>query len=153
MATKPFKDSHFAVFPPELIRPCILAGCPQTVCVKCGHPHVRVVNKVAGESKECPKTQASHEARGGYGKPTGTIGKSGSGRVDGYTETIGWKPTCECNAGTKKGIVLDPFGGSGTTAEVAGEENRDSIVIELNPEYIKLIEKRTSKPVQKKLFE
>lgn len=27
--TKPFKDAHFAVFPPKLIEPCILAGCPK----------------------------------------------------------------------------------------------------------------------------
>lgn len=27
--TKPFKGSHFATFPPELIRPCIRAGCPK----------------------------------------------------------------------------------------------------------------------------
>lgn len=27
--TKPFKGSHFATFPPELIRPCIRAGCPE----------------------------------------------------------------------------------------------------------------------------
>lgn len=26
VATKPFRDAHFATFPPELIRPCILAG-------------------------------------------------------------------------------------------------------------------------------
>lgn len=26
--TAPFKDAHFATFPPALIRPCILAGCP-----------------------------------------------------------------------------------------------------------------------------
>lgn len=25
---KPFKGAHFATFPPDLIRPCILAGCP-----------------------------------------------------------------------------------------------------------------------------
>ncbi|TIW05337.1 MAG: site-specific DNA-methyltransferase [Mesorhizobium sp.] len=25
---KPFKAAHFATFPPDLIRPCILAGCP-----------------------------------------------------------------------------------------------------------------------------
>lgn len=25
---KPYKEAHFATFPPELIRPCILAGCP-----------------------------------------------------------------------------------------------------------------------------
>lgn len=28
VATKPFKDAHFATFPPDLIEPCILAGCP-----------------------------------------------------------------------------------------------------------------------------
>ena len=28
VATKPFKEAHFAVFPPALIEPCILAGCP-----------------------------------------------------------------------------------------------------------------------------
>ena len=28
VATKPFKEAHFATFPPDLIRPCILAGCP-----------------------------------------------------------------------------------------------------------------------------
>lgn len=27
--TKPFPGAHFAVFPPDLIRPCILAGCPE----------------------------------------------------------------------------------------------------------------------------
>ena len=28
VATKPFKEAHFATFPPELIEPCVLAGCP-----------------------------------------------------------------------------------------------------------------------------
>lgn len=27
--TRPFKEAHFAVFPPDLIKPCILAGCPK----------------------------------------------------------------------------------------------------------------------------
>ena len=26
--TRPFKGTHFAVFPPKLVEPCILAGCP-----------------------------------------------------------------------------------------------------------------------------
>lgn len=26
--TRPFKEAHFATYPPELIEPCILAGCP-----------------------------------------------------------------------------------------------------------------------------
>ena len=27
--TKPFKEAHFATYPPDLIKPCILAGCPE----------------------------------------------------------------------------------------------------------------------------
>ncbi len=40
------------------------------------------------------------------------------------------------------GIVLDPFAGSGTTGKVAKELNRRSILIELQPAFIKLITKR-----------
>ena len=42
----------------------------------------------------------------------------------------------------KDGIVLDPFMGAGTTAKVAQEFGRHYLGIELNPEYIKLAEKR-----------
>lgn len=46
------------------------------------------------------------------------------------------------------GIILDPFMGSGTTAFTAKKLNRNYIGIELNPEYIKIAEKRLAKPVQ-----
>lgn len=36
IAPKPFRDAHFATFPPELARRCILAGTPETVCAACG---------------------------------------------------------------------------------------------------------------------
>jgi len=42
------------------------------------------------------------------------------------------------------GVVLDAFGGSGTTAEVALTNNRAAIICELNPQYAKLIDKRTA---------
>jgi DNA modification methylase len=29
VATKPFKGAHFATFPPDLIEPCVLSGCPE----------------------------------------------------------------------------------------------------------------------------
>jgi DNA modification methylase len=45
------------------------------------------------------------------------------------------------------GIVLDPFAGSGTTGAVARALGRSSIMIELNPEYVKLIEERTESKV------
>lgn len=79
ITVKPYREAHFATYPPELIRPCILAGCP------------------------------------------------------------------------KGGVVLDPFGGSGTTASVANEEGRDAILCELNQEYIPLINKRLSE-IQPSLF-
>jgi len=28
VATKPYSEAHFATFPPDLIKPCVLAGCP-----------------------------------------------------------------------------------------------------------------------------
>lgn len=80
VATRPYKGSHFATFPPDLIRPCVLAGCP------------------AG------------------------------------------------------GTVLDPFGGSGTTAQVANEHERNAVLCELNPEYIPLIEKRLGIGMEDEMF-
>jgi DNA modification methylase len=48
-------------------------------------------------------------------------------------------------AGSRTGdCVLDPFGGSGTTAQVALELGRAAIVIEINPDYVKLIQTRCS---------
>ena len=29
VATQPFSEAHFATFPPALIEPCIMAGCPK----------------------------------------------------------------------------------------------------------------------------
>jgi DNA modification methylase len=43
------------------------------------------------------------------------------------------------------GIVLDPFGGSGTTGIVASQNNRNAILIELNKDYIDIANKRIHK--------
>jgi DNA modification methylase len=40
------------------------------------------------------------------------------------------------------GTVLDPFGGAGTTGMVADRLGRDAILIELNPEYAAMAERR-----------
>jgi len=73
----PFKGAHFATFPPALIEPCVLAGCP------------------AG------------------------------------------------------GVVLDPFGGCGTTAGVAVAHGRRAILCELNAEYAELVPARVASIVAK----
>ena len=70
VATQPYSGAHFATFPPALIEPCILAGCP------------------------------------------------------------------------KDGTVLDPFSGAGTSGLVADRLGRNAILIELNPEYAAMAERR-----------
>ncbi|MDB5555404.1 MAG: methylase family protein [Rhizobium sp.] len=40
------------------------------------------------------------------------------------------------------GVVLDPFGGAGTTGLVADRLQRDAILIELNPKYAAMAERR-----------
>lgn len=137
---------HYAAFPSEIPRRAILAGTSaKGVCPKCFAPYEREVERIKSVSKPCPKTTAAHHARGGVGEPVGTVGKSGGGRIDGYTTTTGWRPTCECDAGDViPATVLDPFGGSGTTGMVATELGRNSILCELNDEYLPLIERRTN---------
>ena len=85
VATKPYSGAHFAVYPPELIEPCIKAG-----------------------------------SRPGD-------------------------------------IVLDPFMGSGTTAQVAIQQGRQYLGCELNPEYGALQQQRIREAhqsiAQKSLFE
>ena len=59
-------------------------------------------------------------------------------------------PALCIKAGSKEGdIVLDPFMGSGTTALIAQRLAREWIGIELNPEYIEIIKRRTA---QSELF-
>lgn len=79
VATLPYKGAHFATFPPKLIEPCVLAGCP----------------------------------------------------VD--------------------GTVLDPFGGSGTTARVAIDRGRQAVLLDLNYKdepgsYLELAKQRILAP-------
>ena len=48
-------------------------------------------------------------------------------------------------AGTKeKDVILDPFGGSGTTGVVANRLWRHAILIDINPEYVELAKSRTN---------
>jgi len=93
ISPKGTKYAHFAVFPPALAENCIRAGCPPLVCAECGAPWEHRVKRTAARSKLCPKTQAAHEARGGTGKPSGTLGKSGGGRVNPTIIDLGYHPT------------------------------------------------------------
>jgi len=49
----------------------------------------------------------------------------------------------------KGGMVIDPFGGSGTTGYVADKLGRNATLIELNPSYIEIAENRIDPPEQR----
>ena len=62
-------------------------------------------------------------------------------------------PKCGGTIIRRPGIVLDCFMGAGTTALVSAELNRQFIGCELNPEYVKMAEKRIAAEVaQQKMF-
>jgi site-specific DNA-methyltransferase (adenine-specific) len=52
------------------------------------------------------------------------------------------KAQCKCEAGSKPGVVLDPFIGSGTTALAAEAMSRDWIGIEINKDFARLATRR-----------
>jgi len=95
-----------------------------------------------------PGLEAKREFQDGLrGRRTGGATNSDYRGV-GYTrsETTGWRQTCRCSTtDVRPATVLDCFAGSGTTLQVALEEGRSAIGIELNPKYCSLIKKRLDK--------
>ena len=150
VTTKPYSEAHFATYPPELIKPCILAGCPEKVCSNCGEPYVRKLKEINIEPKivnqNKTKTKKFESSMGGGG--TSFKGHSGNFKKDGTPVTkpkkdLGLQKQCVCETNeTKFGTVLDPFGGSGTTAQVSNNLNRNAILCELNPEYVEIAKGR-----------
>ena len=136
--TRPFSGAHFAVFPPDLVEPCILAGTSaKGCCAECGAPWERVVEKDGAwyTGIDTPKAASLAEARGGRGATSGLAQAGWRNANLPTTQTTGWAPTCDCNASAIPCTVLDPFGGAGTTALVAMGHGRDAVLCELNPEY------------------
>jgi DNA modification methylase len=144
VTTKPYGGAHFAVFPPDLIEPCILAGTSESgCCSKCGTPWRRQIEKDRKATRPGNDTKigrASDDPDSPYERHSGTIvGNRDPQRHCTTTKTIGWEAGCNCEAGTQVPcVVLDPFTGSGTTAAVAKKNGCHFVGCELNPEYLKL---------------
>jgi hypothetical protein len=59
------------------------------------------------------------------------------------TQTIGWQPSCTCNAGEPiPCTILDPFSGAGTVSLVADRLGRNSVGIELSAAYAAMARQR-----------
>lgn len=157
--TQPYPEAHFATYPEELVRRCILAGTSERgCCPECGGPWVRavdtkrryIVSEGGSHADGTYHVKYSEEPHSvGFHKRGGDSLSYNEQRWHNETTTVGWKPSCEC-ADTNTGIsvspctVLDPFFGSGTTGLVARKHGRRTIGIELSPEYCALAARRLS---------
>jgi len=147
-------QDHFAAMPEALIEPCILAGSAAQACETCGAAWGRVTEQtVIEKDKQTGKGWIEGIADQDNWE-SGTPTHSGLANQDYKRKTtLGFAPRCQCavNTGAARGVVLDPFGGSGTVSKVAERYQRDAILIDLNADYIALQEQRTN-GVQVELF-
>jgi DNA modification methylase len=143
IATQPYSGAHFATMPEELARRCILAGSSAKACEHCGAPWERVTERREVERADCAIGGDPARQDGGTRERVERLG-GGPNLAVMRVGTDRFAPTCACegNTGLGKGVVLDPFGGSGTTAAVAVGHGRSAIHIDLNPAYIELARTR-----------
>ncbi len=151
VATAPYPEAHFATYPLDLIKPCIMAGTSaKGCCSKCGAPWDRMTGR------ECDPRHVEPSSLDRFGTGETGVHRKVGGQYQKWMEenpmkTLGWQPTCKCeyklndwmqHFGSIPCTVLDPFAGSGTTGAVALELGRKAVLIELNPKYFDLIRQR-----------
>ena len=141
---------HFAAFPTEWPRRIITGWSPREVCTACGEGRRPVVEK------EYTPTQGVTTRRRGfqdlYDADREGAMRAGTGLVVGNTLATITGYACACpdtTAPTTPGVVLDPFGGTGTTALVADVLGRHGITVDLSADYCRLAEWRTTDPGQR----
>jgi len=135
--TKPFSGAHFATFPPALIDPMIRSGCPEFICKKCKKAREKIIEYSGGTIGRSWHDHKADKEKGML-QTHSSIGLQKNEAGESYQRIEKGLSDCKCNVGFKPGVVLDPFGGSGTVAEVAMKLGRDSILIDLNKDYEKL---------------
>jgi len=141
--TQAYSGAHFAAFPERLVEPMLLAGTSaHGCCPACGAPYARITESVKGES---PSANHSSFKRGKSKLAREHLSPVGEGERTIERRTIGWRPTCKCNAGDPiPCLVLDPFAGTATVGRVSIKHHHRFIGIDLKPAYLALARDRTT---------
>jgi DNA modification methylase len=152
IATQPLKAAHFATMPPKLAALCIKAGTSQKgCCPRCGALWRRRVRKSRVATRpgtDSKVNRASQHADSPYEGHSGMIvGNRDPKRYTTVTRTVDWESACTClEPRPVPCVVLDPFGGAGTTPLVATALGRHGIALDLKPEYLALARRRIERP-------
>lgn len=143
ITTQAYPGIHYATFPEELARRCIVAGSPPESCGVCRAPMVRILGKSERRASRTSGNTERHLA--------GTFGGDRLNTHMGYAfpwesnerPTLGWRRSCKHEGGPNvPAVVLDPFAGSGTVGAVCVGNNRDALLIDLKPQYLRDQEQR-----------
>ncbi len=142
---RPYKGAHFAVFPPELVEPCVLAGTSERgCCPMCGTAWERETERgsdVPMTARRQHLADASVDPAqrlkkgGGTARTTLGAGRGGDVPMPG-TRTVGWHQGCGCPEHEPVPcVVVDPFSGSGTTGVVSLDHGRSYVGLDVNADY------------------
>ena len=144
---------HFAAFPTEWPRRIILGWSPSGICTGCGEGRRPTSERdrvdpalIARRGQRNVKLDGMSRAAGQPPLAAGslrrvnvTAGESPATHITGYA--------CACpdtTAPTRPSVVLDPFGGTGTTALVAHALGRVGVSVDMSADYCRLAQWRTT---------
>ena len=143
---------HFAAFPMEMPRRIIRGWSPSGVCVECGEgrrPVAEATGRIVASSGSAllggdgEKYAGRNDSHAPVRTATGWSLPKSERVLTGYA--------CACpdtTAPTTPGVVLDPFGGTGTTALVAKVLGRHGVSVDMSADYCRLATWRTTDPDQ-----
>lgn len=127
-----YTGSHYATWPRRLLEVPIRSMCPLEVCTVCGEPRRRVVsssrtfdNVRPGAGRARMRTEGAGPMGANYAVSRSSLGFTDCG-----------------HSSYRRGVVLDPFGGSGTTGAVATGLGRDAILVDLDDRNVELARER-----------
>lgn len=152
ITTRPYSGAHFATFPPELPERCIRAATPEKVCGDCGAPWAPVVEISGGTTGRSWHEGDDRLARGQRSGTRENRRLAADGfETDYQRKVLAHRPTCDHGAEPARAVVLDPFGGAGTTKLQAEAMGRRAVSLDLSLAYSRMAALRTDHRAERPL--
>jgi hypothetical protein len=139
LSSEPTKVRHFATFPSELVRRCLVAGVSaKGCCPTCGAPWAPVIETARVQTRPGLANKIWKHADGDkIGQRSDSMPNLDPERHIAITKCHGYRQTCDCPEHKPVGcLVLDPFCGLATTGQTARHLGHRFVGIDLNSAYL-----------------